>query len=171
MAGGRFGTAAGARRAAYSALTLALAVLACEAEDSISGFVGDDETGAIIVDFDARPEDFPRDPYRYEEGVVRGDTLVLRVTHGGGCERHRYALVAWNGWLETVPVRVGVVLAHDDADDMCDALLHPELRFDLRPLREACAGAYGAGPGALLLVMTDPATVGAPALDLLRYEF
>jgi len=67
-------------------------------------------------------------------------------------------------------VQVGVLIAHDDGDDPCDALLFPELRFDMGPLKGAYEEAYGAGPAELILRLTDVDGVGGGPI-LVEYEF
>jgi hypothetical protein len=74
---------------------------------------------------------------------ITGDTLVLAISHGGGCRTHRYALLVSNAWRESSPVQVGARLAHDDGGDVCKALLSRELRISLAPVREAYIATYG----------------------------
>jgi hypothetical protein len=62
--------------------------------------------------------------------------------------------------FDSFPVRVGILLAHDDPGDPCDAVVRSDLRFDLRPLRTAYAAAYGAGPASIILMLTDPSQAG-----------
>ena len=113
------------------------------------------------------------DPIAIDSGRIERDTLVLSVSHGGGCAEHEYALVATNGWMESLPVQLGVILAHDAKGDICKALLLRKLKFDLAPARAAYLAAYsrGTGSGEFILVIrgSDPSGT-SPALQLL-YRF
>lgn len=141
-----------------------VAATACEEPTGVpAGWIGAGDTGRIRVSFGADPARYPRDAWALDSARIEGDTLWLRIRHGGGCERHRYALVAWNGWLESNPVQAGVLLAHDARDDACDALLSPVLRFDLAPLREAYLRDYGGAHGTVILRISDPSH---PAMTL-----
>lgn len=130
-----------------------------------SAYVVADALGEVRVAFDTDPEDWSADPLQIDSARVAGDILHVFATHGGGCVEHEYAAVAWNGWLESNPVQVGVLIAHEDSDDPCDALLSPELRFDLGLLKIAYQEAYGADPSELVLRLTDIEGLGkAPIL-------
>jgi hypothetical protein len=113
----------------------------------------------IIVDFESRPEDWPQDPLWLPGYWLDDDILSLEVEHGGGCAEHEYYLVAWGGWMESFPVQVNVLLAHEDHDDPCDAIIRRTLRFDLTPLKDEYWPVYGsAGPGrnSIILRLTVP---------------
>jgi hypothetical protein len=135
-----------------------------------SGWITDPEAGQIVVRFGADPVRYALDAWSLDSARTEGDTLRLRVRHGGGCARHRYALVAWNGWLESFPVQAGLLLAHDARGDACDALLLPVLRFDLTPLREAYRRAYDGEHGTIVLRLSDPARPAA-TLRTLSWTF
>jgi len=127
-----------------------------------------DSSHSIIVDFDTRPEAWPQDPLRLLSYSVEGSTLTLEVEHGGGCADHAYYLVAWGGWLESFPVQVNVLLAHEDNNDPCDALLRRELLFDLRPLRDAYLPVYGGGgpaPTTIIMRLVVPDGEGPRLID------
>lgn len=103
----------------------------------------------LIVDFDNGPGGWPGKPWTLQGYSLERPILTLDVEYGGGCEDHEFDLVAWGGWLESFPVQVNLLLAHEDHDDACDALVASELRFDLRPLERAYVATYGgATPGA-----------------------
>jgi hypothetical protein len=95
---------------------------------------------------------------------ITGDTLVLSISHGGGCRTHRYALLVSNAWRESSPVQVGARLAHDDGGDMCKALLTQELRISLAPVRDAYIALYGTGDRRISLSL-------AGASGLILYTF
>lgn len=125
----------------------------------------------IIVDFDTRPEAWPRDPLGLIGHSLEGSTLTLEIEHGGGCARHEYYLVAWGGWLESFPVQVNVLLAHEDNDDPCDGLLRRRLLFDLTPLRDAYFPVFGGGgpaPDTIVMRLVVPDGQGP---RLIEYTF
>lgn len=148
--------------AAAASLVLTLAVCA----DPVGPYVTADVVGTVHVALGSDPTGWTADPLAVDSVRVDGDTLVLDVTHGGGCANHEYAVVAWNGWLESHPVQVGALIAHDGHDDPCDALLSPTLRFDLRPLKDEYRDAYGPG-AAVLIIRLSPA--GGPVVSV-EYE-
>lgn len=161
-------------RTIHAAMAFAVAAVSATCEDPIgppAGFVGSDEVGQIMMSFGTDPQRFPRDPLVLDSASITGDTLRLHVQHGGGCERHIYALVAWNGWLESDPVQTGVLLAHEDRNDPCDALLFPELRFQLGPMRDAWRRDYGAEHGTVVIRLSNPANPAGPPLKTLSWSF
>ena len=62
--------------------------------------------------------------------ALEGDEVVVSVGYGGGCAEHTFEM-CWNGaWLRTSPPQAPLVLGHDSGDDMCEAYLSEDLRFD-----------------------------------------
>ena len=137
-----------------------------------SAYVNADTLGEVRIAFDTDPEDWSDDPLQIDSARVTADVVEVFVTHGGGCAEHEYAAVAWSGWLESNPVQVGVLIAHDDHDDPCDALLFPELRFDLGPLKSAYEESYGGwgSSSVLILRLTDVDGLGGDP-TLVEYAF
>jgi hypothetical protein len=78
---------------------------------------------------------------------LKGDSLVLAVSFGGGCREHTFLLLADAMWMESYPVQTGVRLAHESNNDPCDAMLSRTLKFDLIPLKVAYTKSYGPAPG------------------------
>jgi hypothetical protein len=111
----------------------------------------------VIIDWASRPEDWPQDPLVLRQFSLEGGILELEVEYGGGCKSHDHDLVAWGGWMETVPVQVHVLLTHEDPDDPCDALIRRTLRYDLTRLREDYEASYpNGGPTTIVLLLTVP---------------
>ena len=161
----RYGDREAIVRGATTTLPAGLAHAAAELDRLVYGIV------PIIVDFDTRPEAWPQDPLGLMEYELDGSILALAVEHGGGCAHHEYDLVAWGGWMESFPVQVNVLLAHEDNDDPCDGLVRRRLLFDLLPLREAYFPLYrDGGPGAntIILRLTVP---DGHAPRLIEYTF
>lgn len=109
----------------------------------------------IVVDQDTGLEDWPLDWATITEVVLQDDLLQLTVEYSGGCAVHDFQLVAWGGWMESFPVRIQSFLSHDGKDDPCDAIVTEELKFELRPLKNAYQESYGVGqPGETTLVIS-----------------
>jgi hypothetical protein len=125
----------------------------------------------LIVAQDTGLEGFDRDAITVRGAHEEFGILYVEIQYGGGCAHHDVDAVAYTGWMESNPVQVGVALAHDAHDDMCDALVTRTLRFDLLPLRDAYADAYGPGNATLILRLqaADTAPAG-PALQV-TYHF
>lgn len=108
-------------------------------------------TPPVIMAQDSGLGGFAADPMSLDEVRLEQGALAVDLHYGGGCSHHDVDAVVWTGWMESHPVQVGVALTHDDHDDMCDAMVHRSLRFDLDPLRRAYAAAYGPGPATVVL--------------------
>jgi hypothetical protein len=124
-------------------------------DDPAAALLGANETGRIQVQLTGSTAGYPADRLVIDSATAKSDTLYVYVSHGGGCRKHEYAAVAFNGWLESYPVQVGVFVAHDAKGDQCRAQLRPVLRFDLTPLREAYGRSYGAGPAEVVLRVSE----------------
>jgi len=136
---------------------LAVGLLICAAcRESAGPDLSANTAGSIVVRFNTALTRLKRDLYDIESVRIDGDTLHLRIQHSGGCATHEYGLVAYNGWMESHPVQVGATLLHDGNGDKCDALLQPDLRYDLTPLRLAYAEAYRTSHGTIVIQLSDP---------------
>lgn len=87
----------------------------------------------------------PSDPFSIEEGYILGDTLVLELSHEGGCARHDYAVCFRKGPETVQPY--DVVVLHDAHDDRCDDVTQTTLRFDLTPMAQDSMARFGADGG------------------------
>jgi hypothetical protein len=112
---------------------------------------GDTWAGRVVITPDAAGPQWPADPVTIHGVDVKGDSLELTVSFGGGCRDHAFMLLADAAWAESYPVQIGVRLAHDAKGDACKALLSRVLRFDLSPLKAAYQGAYHATSGIVRL--------------------
>jgi hypothetical protein len=104
--------------------------------------INDTWSGQIVITPDADAPQWPSDPVTIHAVEVKGDSLELTVSYGGGCGDHSFMLLADAAWMESYPVQTGVRLAHDAKGDACEALLTRVLRFDLSPLKAAYAASY-----------------------------
>ena len=107
--------------------------------------------GQVIITPDTDAPHWPSDPVTVQGFTIRGDSLELAVSFGGGCRDHSFVLLSDAAWMESYPVQVGIKLAHDANGDHCKALLSRVLRFDLSPLKAAYSTAYQATSGIIKL--------------------
>ena len=107
----------------------------------------DTRIGQVIITEDADDSRWPSDPVNINAAEVKGDSLWMTVSFGGGCRGHSFLLLADGAWMESYPVQTGVRLSHEDNNDTCKALVTRLLKWDLVPLKEAYARAYGPTPG------------------------
>jgi hypothetical protein len=108
-----------------------------------------------VVAFSPTSAGWPSDPLTVEQVRIDGPILSLVASYGGGCEQHAIDVVAWNGWLESFPVQVGAIVAHDAHGDPCDAFVSGPRQFDLTPLRTAYEASYGPGAATIVINLTD----------------
>jgi hypothetical protein len=74
------------------------------------------------------------DPFRMHSANVKGDSLSIFVSFGGGCMVHQFKL--WKLPQSTGgSAKVELLLAHNANGDHCQALIWKTLTFSLRPLR------------------------------------
>ncbi|MDZ4751271.1 MAG: hypothetical protein SGI87_06620 [Flavobacteriales bacterium] len=78
-----------------------------------------------------------------------GDTLILEVEYGGGCEAHGWKLLSNNVWMKSLPPKMNLYLEHDNKGDMCRALITEKLYFNLEPVK------YSRGKQAIFIVNND----------------
>ena len=107
--------------------------------------------GQVVITPDTDASHWPADQVTIQGFTIRGDSLELAVTFGGGCRDHAFVLLSDAAWMESYPVQVGVKLAHDANGDNCKALLSRVLRFDLSPLKAAYSASYQATSGIMKL--------------------
>ena len=120
--------------------------------------------GAVNVVDDISSTAWPSDPLTIEAATISGDALQATVRFGGGCERHRIALLISHVFMESHPVQIHTRLAHDAGGDMCKALLTRTLTIDLTPLKRRYHASYGGGSGAIIIHLSGLARS-------LRYDF
>jgi|GEM_PF-6428109 len=83
------------------------------------------------------------------------DVLLLYVQTGGGCEQHEWS-VCWDStFLESLPVRVRLTVAHDANDDLCEALISDTVAVDLTMLEQAYQDAYNTEMGTISIGVAD----------------
>jgi hypothetical protein len=120
-----------------------------------------DSTGAAVITDDLGV--WPTDRLEFHEVRIAQDTLIATVSFSGGCREHRFALAFANVFMESHPVQVQGIIAHDADGDLCRALLGRTLRFDLTPLKRAYQANYRRASDTIILHGNWPGP--------LRYEF
>jgi hypothetical protein len=110
------------------------------------------ETTVVLTE---QPSRWRHDPYEFRSMSMSGDTLVVEVRYGGGCEQHDFTLLVMPIFMESYPVQMSGSLAHDAKGDMCRALVSSTLRFDLSPLRELYRQSYSVASDTLHLNVRD----------------
>ena len=131
--------------------------------------VAPDETkssGQILVtDPDATTAgEWGTDGFELSGAAITGDTLAVTVSYAGGCKEHLFTLVSSSEFLESNPVQVVVVLAHNANGDRCEAWITQDYLFNLTPLKVHYQEAYQQDAGVIVLLLKD-------APDDLVYEF
>ena len=128
----------------------------------------------VVVDFDTPRQGWPQDPLDISGPEISGDILHVGISYGGGCREHEIQAVAWSGWMESNPVQVRVILAHEDHDDPCDAVVTRSLAFDLGSLKRTYQQSYGinpAGATTLRVLVEDPRLASPLGAWVLDYVF
>jgi len=85
---------------------------------------------------------------------LEGNLLCLHVGYSGCQPEHPLQLFMVGGFMESTPVQARLILVHNDLGEMCDAYFERTLIYDLRPIQEAYAEAYGE-PGIVILQFVD----------------
>lgn len=91
------------------------------------------------------------DPYSVNSVNISGNRLTLSVSFSGGCKNHVFTLVIAKSFLESNPVQLPAVLAHNANGDRCEAYPTESLDFDLSLVKSRYQQFYGSGPGKVVL--------------------
>jgi hypothetical protein len=70
--------------------------------------------------------------------ALDGDVLQLTVSYTGGCERHRFDVLARAVTIARDDAEADLVVAHDARGDQCKALVTEHLEFSLTPVLALC---------------------------------
>ncbi len=109
-----------------------------QALQTLSGTV---EPHVIIIN--ASPDSLQMDSFALHGIAINGDKLALDISHSGGCKQHYYTLFMSPGaFLKSFPAQADLYLQHNGNGDFCEALLRPQLSFDLRPVAELYQNLY-----------------------------
>ena len=108
--------------------------------------------GRVVADPDSAAK-LSADEYRLDAAAIRGGTLVLTVSYGGGCEEHLFTLDASAAFLESDPVQLAVGLAHNANGDACQRWVTQDYLFDLTPLKIRYQAEYRRDAGTIVLLL------------------
>ena len=100
-------------------------------------------------------ESFGVDEYVLNTAAIAADTLSVSVSFSGGCEEHHFTLVTNGLFLESYPVQLGLLLAHDAHNDPCEAFPTEEHQFDLSGIKRLYQSAYQQESGVIILNLKD----------------
>ncbi len=78
----------------------------------------------------ARPE--KTDHFDLISQRISGDSLILQVQYGGGCEVHEFNMFTNMMWMKSLPPQLNLWLEHKSNNDRCRALLTETISFDLK---------------------------------------
>ncbi len=62
---------------------------------------------------------------------INGDSLLVQVQYGGGCEKHEFTMHTNLMWMKSLPPQLNLWLEHKSNNDMCRALITETIAFDL----------------------------------------
>ena len=82
---------------------------------------------------------------------ITGDVLTLNVSYSGGCEAHEFTLVTSGVFLESNPVQLQAILAHNANGDNCEAWITETYHFNLSALKTRYQKAYRTETGTIVL--------------------
>lgn len=90
---------------------------------------------------------------------ITGDVLTLNVSYSGGCESHDFTLITSGVFLESNPVQLQTVLAHNANGDSCERWVTETYHFNVSALKARYQKAYHTETGTIVLGIK-----GIPAL-------
>lgn len=88
----------------------------------------------LVVDRNYAPAE-KNDPFNILESKIEGDSLIMTVQYGGGCEHHTFSLFSNNMYMKSLPMQLNLALEHQGNNDMCRALLTHRIAFDIKACR------------------------------------
>lgn len=74
------------------------------------------------------------DPFKIEKVERVGDSLIITVSYGGGCQKHTFDLI-WDGQiLLSYPPQINLLIAHHANGDACKQLVTESLKISLKEM-------------------------------------
>ena len=102
-------------------------------ETSMSEERGQNVGQALIIDTSGSFD--KGDAYQIKNASLEQDSLILTITHGGGCKDHEYTLYSNGALMKSLPPKLNLMLHHNGNDDYCRALIQKRLAFDLSAIK------------------------------------
>jgi hypothetical protein len=84
----------------------------------------------------ANYDSLARDPVHLHDAFMDGTCLYLKISYSGGCQEHTIDLARMHPWTASSSTIPTFEIRHDASDDMCEAWITHELRYDLSSLIE-----------------------------------
>lgn len=75
------------------------------------------------------------DAFTFEDALIEGDKLIVKVKFGGGCKEHGFYVHSNLLWAKSLPPRTSLYMEHVANGDDCRALVEQTMTFDLTPMR------------------------------------
>ena len=110
----------------------------------------DRSNDSILIDNEGFATD-PRDSYDIRDIRIKNDSVLIDIGYTGGCTTHFFSLLSEEQFLESYPVQINIVLAHNDKNDNCDAYIMKTLLFDLTKLKEKWQIEYQNESGTIMI--------------------
>jgi hypothetical protein len=105
---------------------------------------------------DRDPAEIELSQFRLNSVALRGKTLTLNISYGGGCEEHGFELfMSPAAFMESFPVQANIYLRHDNNNDFCKAYITEDISFDISPIVDAYLQAYGGRLDPIILNVMD----------------
>ncbi|MCY3722628.1 MAG: hypothetical protein OXG97_10440 [Candidatus Poribacteria bacterium] len=82
---------------------------------------------------------------------ITGDVLTLNVSYSGGCKAHNFTLITSGVFLESNPVQLQAIIAHNANGDSCEAWVTETYHFNVSPLKTRYQKAYRTETGTIAL--------------------
>lgn len=70
---------------------------------------------------------------------VIGDSLIMEVSYGGGCQIHEFELLTNGMYGKSLPMQLNLYLRHNANNDMCRAYFTKRIAFSLQAIRHSSA--------------------------------
>jgi hypothetical protein len=86
-----------------------------------------------------------KDKARIRSISVQQSILIMDVSFGGGCEEHEFSLYSLPAFSSERMIQADLYLSHNGKGDLCKAMVHKRLIFNLLPLLDACKRQFGRG--------------------------
>ncbi len=128
-----------------------------------------DHNGSVIIS-NVNTSAIQIDQFDLNSFRIDGDDAILSVSYGGGCRDHYFSLyMSPATFMESDPVQANLYLRHLGNDDMCEAYITEELRFDLSPIADLFRRTYR--PGGTIQLNMFEYFVSAPSAKMSALYF
>ncbi len=74
------------------------------------------------------------DPIKILAAEIKGNTLFLDVSYGGGCETHEFEFIGSTVVMKSLPPKRTVKLVHKAKGDACKAIINQRIEVDIKTL-------------------------------------